>query len=330
VFKIDTTERKFKDAVNNLLQMNAYTDTTSNIDQRKKFEELTVQYETEKKDKDIQLLKQQGDLQEAKLNQSHLARNITFAGAALLLIIAGLLYYLYHTKQKSNRQLTHLLHEKEWLLKEIHHRVKNNLQTVLSLLESQSRQLSNEAFNALRESQNRVYTMSLIHKKLYQSTDVSSISMEDYLRDLIQHLRDSFGASGNIRFSLEVDSVDLDVSQAVPVGLIVNEAITNSIKYAFPNNRHDNGVYISLKKSNENKVVLLIMDNGVGITAPKENTQTLGLKLMRGLTEDIEGTFSIESHHGVTVMIEFVANIPFERSANAIILNHQLTTRPNP
>jgi len=315
VSKIDTIEHNYKNAVKNLYLMFTFYDSTSNVEQRKKFEELTIQYETEKKDKDIQLLTQQGELQQAKLDQSQFVRNITIAGAALLLFIAGLLYYLYVTKQKSNKQLTHLLKEKEWLLKEIHHRVKNNLQTVLSLLESQSRQLSNEAFDALQESQNRVYAMSLIHKKLYQSADVSSINMEDYLRDLVQHLRDSFGSTGNIRFSLELDQVELDVSQAVPVGLIVNEAITNSIKYAFPKQQLGNEINISLKKVIDNKVVLLITDNGVGMNELKTNDQSLGLKLMRGLTEDIEGTFSIESSHGVAILIKFVANIPFERLA---------------
>ena len=107
--------------------------------------------------------------------------------------------------------------------------------------------------------------MSLIHKKLYQSTDVASINMEDYLRDLIQHLRESFGQSGSIQFSLELEPINLDVSQAVPVGLIVNEAITNSIKYAFSEKRHDSEIFVSLKTTGD-KVDLTVSDNGVGMT----------------------------------------------------------------
>jgi len=313
LYQIDTTLGNYKSAVKHLEIHKQLSDSVFDVAKTRQLHELHLQYETEKKDNNIQLLTQQGELQQAKLDQSQFVSTITIAGAALLLFIAGLLYFLYTTKQKSNKQLTHLLHEKEWLLKEIHHRVKNNLQTVLSLLESQSRQLSNEAFDALQESQNRVYAMSLIHKKLYQSLDVSSINMEDYLRDLIQHLRDSFGSSANIRFSLELDQIELDVSQAVPVGLIVNEAITNAIKYAFPKRQYDNEITISFKKGNSNKVVLLIADNGTGITTQIENTQSLGLKLIRGLTEDIEGTFSIKSAHGVMIMIEFVANMPFQK-----------------
>jgi two-component sensor histidine kinase len=316
-FKLDSARGNYLSAINYHTRYKNMEDSLYSLNKAQLVEALKLEFETEKKDHDIQLLKQQGDLQEAKLDQSHFARNISFGGVAVLLLIAGLLYYLYHTKQKSNHLLTHLLTEKEWLLKEIHHRVKNNLQTVLSLLESQSRQLSNEAFDALQESQNRVYAMSLIHKKLYQSVDVSSINMEDYLRDLVQHLRDSFGSSGNIRFSLQLDHIELDVSQAVPIGLIVNEAITNSIKYAFPDRQHDNEVNISIKKVDTNKVILFISDNGIGISTLKENTQSLGLKLMRGLTEDIEGTFSIETNHGVTIMIEFIANMPFQMVAVA-------------
>jgi two-component sensor histidine kinase len=322
LFKIDSIEKKYIDALQNYRLLWIYADSANSVEQRMQSDELLVKYETEKKDKDIQLLTQQSQLQDARLQQSTFVRNITFGGAGLAIIIAGLLYYLFRLKQKSNNQLKHLLDEKEWLLKEVHHRVKNNLQTVLSLLESQSRQLSNEAFHAIQESQNRVYAMSLIHKKLYQSTDVSSINMEDYLRDLLQHLRDSFGSSGSIRFSLQLDPVELDVSQAVPIGLIVNEAITNSIKYAFPMNRDGNEINIALKKVTDNKIVLLITDNGVGITDSTENTQSLGLKLMRGLTEDIDGTFSVQSQHGVTIAVEFVANIPFERITETVELQN--------
>lgn len=324
-FKLDSARGKYPSAIYHHIHYKEIEDSLYSLNKAQQVEALKLEFETEKKDKDILLLKQQSDLQQANLDQSNLARNITFTGAAFLLLLAGLLYYLYHTKQQSNTQLTHLLNEKEWLLKEIHHRVKNNLQTVLSLLESQSRKLSKEAMEAIQESQNRVYAMSLIHKKLYQSADVSSINMEDYVRDLVQHLRDSFGSSSNIRFSLQLDPVELDVSQAVPIGLIVNEAITNSIKYAFPNKHDGNEVNISLKKVNDNKIILLITDNGVGMGELKEDTQSLGLKLMRGLTEDIEGKFSMESKHGVTITIEFVANVLFQK-ANTVVLP-QLTVQ---
>lgn len=312
LFSIDSTEKKYLQAIKDLQLSHKFFDSAYSYDQRKKADELLVKYEAEKKDKDIQLLRQQGELQKTRLQQSQLGQRVTFGSAGLFFLIAGLLYYFYRTKQKSNTQLQHLLTEKEWLLKEVHHRVKNNLQTVLSLLESQSRQLSNEALHAIQESQNRVYAMSLIHKKLYQSTDVASINMEGYLRDLIQHIRESFGQSGSIRFFLQLEPINLDVSQAVPLGLIVNEAITNSIKYAFSEKGLGNEICVSLTDTNE-KVELIISDNGSGMAEIQGATQGLGLKLMRGLTGDIEGVFTISSENGVTIKVLFEPNVPLQR-----------------
>src|SRR5262249_22759774 len=136
---------------------------------------------------------------------------------------------------QKNEQLQYLLKEKEWLVREIHHRVKNNLQIVMSLLNSQSAYIDNEpALTAIHDSQHRVQAMSLIHQKLYNSENLSSIEMSNYIRELAYNLRDSFNAGKHIRFNFNIESIEMDVSQAVPVGLILNEAITNSIKYAFP------------------------------------------------------------------------------------------------
>lgn len=325
LFKIDSTDKKYLEAIKDLQLSQVFYDSSLTHDQKKNVDELLVKYETDKKDKNIQLLKQQTELQDARLQQSQFTQRMSIAGAGLFLVIAGLLYYLYRTKQKSNTQLKHLLTEKEWLLKEVHHRVKNNLQTVLSLLESQSRRLlGNEALHAIQESQNRVYAMSLIHKKLYQSTNVASINMEDYLRDLIQHLRESFGQSGSIQFSLGLEPINLDVSQAVPVGLVVNEAITNSIKYAFSEKSHNSEIFVSLKTAGD-KVDLTISDNGVGMTqTEKEKPQHLGLKLMKGLTEDIDGFFTMNTEHGVSIQVLFVPNVPLQKVNAEVLLTHEL------
>ncbi len=173
----------------------------------------------------------------------------------ILLASGGLLYKQYRQKQKSaaliaetnkvisqknqaitqkNEALEQLVTEKEWLLKEVHHRVKNNLHTVICLLESQAAYLESDARQANEVSQQRIYTMSLIHQKIYQSEDIKSIDMSVYLPEFIQYLDDSFGNNLRIHFEVDIDPVQLDISQAVPVALIINEAVTNSIKYAFP------------------------------------------------------------------------------------------------
>jgi two-component sensor histidine kinase len=289
--------------------------------------------EARRKDQEFIVLQQNAIIQESVLSRIRTSRNIYVGGAMTLLLVLGLGYNRYRLKQRTNREISqknralqNLIDEKNWLLKEVHHRVKNNLQTVLSLLESQSRKLSSEAMNALQESQNRVYAMSLIHKKLYQSADVASINMEDYLRDLVQHLREGLGGPNKIRYLLLVDPIDLDVSQAVPIGLIVNEAITNSIKYAFPNVDETSEIRVKLEKAADDRIILQVHDNGIGIIEPNKNTQSLGLKLMRGLAEDIEGTFSIASRNGVAVTIEFIGNTPFQKVTQNLLSRRAMQT----
>ena len=171
---------------------------------------MKIAYATEQKDslikfkeQNIQLLTKQDQLQKSKLQQGAILRNISFAVVALLIIIMALLYNRYQLKQRTNRKLEsqqseiakqnlslqHLVNEKEWLLKEIHHRVKNNLQIVMSLLNSQSAYIDNEpALTAIHDSQHRVHAMSLIHQKLYNSENVSSIDMSFYIRELVSYL----------------------------------------------------------------------------------------------------------------------------------------------
>lgn len=289
---------------------------------RKQVELLSIEFETQKKDREIEFKNQSIEMLSAQTVAQSRLQKATFIGAALIVIILLLVYRQYRLKQKSNQklllrqleidrkneELQQLVEEKELLLKEVHHRVKNNLQTVLSLLESQSRQLSNEAFDAIQDSQNRVYAMSLIHKKLYQSSDVTSINMEEYLTELIQHLRDSLMDSNDVTVSMNLDPVELDVSQAVPIGLIVNEAITNSIKYAFPLKSRGNQISVSLNRRENQQIELILSDNGIGMQTDKKVSGSLGLKLMKGLTEDIEGDFSIQSDHGVHISVGFVAS----------------------
>ena len=251
------------------------------------------------------------------------------AAAGLLCLILGLLYYAYNIKKKNNRVLNEqrtqideqnnslqamvnqqekLIGEKEWLLKEIHHRVKNNLQIVMSLLNSQSRFIDNDAaLTAIHDSRHRVYAMSLIHQKLYGSGNVSSINMSVYIREMASYLADSFDLGQRIQFEHSIEPLEMDVSQAVPLGLILNEAITNSIKYAFPNDR--NGVIAtSLTETGPQQYLLCISDNGIGIPSHLKNkkTSSLGMNLMEGLSKNLGGSFSIENNNGTTIKILFV------------------------
>ncbi|MDF2191669.1 histidine kinase dimerization/phosphoacceptor domain -containing protein [Paraflavitalea sp. CAU 1676] len=302
----------------NMLQQQA---TIQQLAAEKKDHELTG------KEQQLNYLKQQSALQASDLRAEKLIKNMTIAGIIVLFIVAGLLYRSYRSKQaankriqEQNKELSQLLGEKEWLLKEVHHRVKNNLHTVLSLLESQSRHLKNDALAAIVESRNRVYTMSLIHKKLYQGEDVASINMKDYLEELHVYLSESLNKDRPIRFTLQVAQVDLDVSQAVPVGLIVNEAITNALKYAFPPGHPDPAIHLQLDLDARKQATLVITDNGIGIPAGKQAgvSDGLGLKLMKGLAGDLDGSLQFESKNGTQVTLAFIANTPLYKSQEIV------------
>jgi two-component sensor histidine kinase len=211
---------------------------------------------------------------------------------------------------QKNISLQHLIAEKEWLLKEIHHRVKNNLHIVSSLLESQAAYLKDEALTAIKNSQHRVFAMSLIHQKLYHpEKDVTSIDMSEYLHELVKYLKDSFETGQRILFRLSLEEVSLNISIAVPLGLIMNEAITNAVKYAFPNNMQGE-IIVTIKKLDQYNYRFSVEDNGVGMPEAfdMKTARSLGLKLMTGLSEDINAAFKLESMDGTKISITFSTN----------------------
>ncbi len=238
----------------------------------------------------------------------------------MLLVIIGLLINGYRLKQRHNQSLQEkqheighknqslekLLNEKEWLLKEIHHRVKNNLQIVMSLLNTQGAYLQNDAaLIAIRDSQHRVQAISLIHKKLYQSDNVGLIFMPHYIHELVDYLADCFDTERRVRFLQEISPIHLDVSQAVPLGLIMNEAITNAIKYAFPGGEGE--IRITLAPLDDDEFALTIGDNGVGLPDDFDPSasRSLGMSLMEGLSSDLGGRFSIRKQAGTEVQVLF-------------------------
>jgi two-component sensor histidine kinase len=288
--------------------------------------ELQVRFESDKKDQDIALLSKQQALDKAELSRDALLRNIIIGGFLGALLIIGLLYNQYRVKHKINRAirlkneaLSLLVKEKEWLLKEVHHRVKNNLQTVVSLLDSQSTYLSADALTAIQDSQNRVFSISLIHQKLYQEDDVTRVNIASYLSELIRYLRDAFGIRSQIGFELDLAPITLEVSQAVSIGLILNEAITNAIKHAFPERNKGNLISIVMLIGEDDIVDLTISDNGVGLPDGIAGSHSLGLKLMKGLTDDLGGSFVIRSNQGLTINIRFAANTSFENAVDIIL-----------
>ncbi len=177
----------------------------------------------------------------------------------------------------------------------------------MSLLSTQSAYLQNgDALDAIRQSQNRVQSISLIHQKLYSGTNVASIDMPAYIGDLINYLRDCFDTGARrIRFEQLVEPIKMDLAQAVPLGLILNEGITNAIKYAFP--EKDGEVIVALQVIGDETVMLTIADNGRGLPDGFDikAASSLGMEMIKALSKQLGGSFKIKGNSGVTLTIEF-------------------------
>jgi two-component sensor histidine kinase len=311
IYRIDSAEGNYPAAFNDLRIYKWFADSLSGEVNRRQLQQLDVEYETSKKADSISLLTQKDRLQTANLRQANLIRNITIAGIVLALAVLGLLYRQYQLKLQNNQlmavkneRLEHLVNEKEWLLQEVNHRVKNNLQTVVSLLEMQSDSLSDDAQAALQTSQNRIYATSLLYQKLYRTDNVSSVNMKVYLTELVEHLEDALSGAARVAMELHVEAVELDVSQGVPVGLMVNELITNCFKYAFDATIVRPSITIRFTIV-EGVAHLMVEDNGVGFANADESHFGQGLNLVKGLAENMGGEVVIVSHQGASVQVRF-------------------------
>jgi len=211
------------------------------------------------------------------------------------------------TQNKLDEQ-TELLNEKEVLLKEIHHRVKNNLQIISSLLNLQSNQIKDTGtLRVLRDSQARVRSMALIHEKLYQSKSLAKINFGEYVQSLSKDLFRSYQRMlGNIQLNVQVDEVSLDLDYAVPCGLILNELMTNALKYAFPNGRNGS-ILVELRAGSDQTLSLKVADDGVGLPAGLDILQnnSLGLQLINSLVKQIDGTLVVETSSGAAFQVSF-------------------------
>jgi PAS domain S-box-containing protein len=205
-------------------------------------------------------------------------------------------------------QLEQALEDKDLLMKEIHHRVKNNLMIMASLLNMQSRYIEDEvARDIFKDSQSRAKTMALIHEKLYQSQELKKLDVQDYMESLARDIYHAYIKDPRrIQLNLEVDNHMLDINTVIPLGLILNEILTNTFKYAFPG---DSEGLVNVKFSaNENKEFLLeVADNGVGLPSDfhEKKTGSLGMRLIHSLTEQIKGEVEINSDHGTQIRVKF-------------------------
>lgn len=213
-------------------------------------------------------------------------------------------------KKKAEKELLESLKEKEILLKEVHHRVKNNLQVISSILNLQSSYVKDEnTLTILRESQNRIKSMSFIHESLYQNKDFSNVNFSAYLKKLVKNLVQSYQLeNNNILLNLDLQSISLNLDQSIPCGLIVNELVSNAIKYAYPLNVKG---LLSIELKEVNSIIsVIVADNGVGLPEgfSIQETQTLGLQLVDSLVHQLDAELKVDVKKGTKYTITFTKN----------------------
>jgi two-component sensor histidine kinase len=282
----------FKEALESLEINKDLEDSTVRAEKTKGVAEIETKYETEKKEILIQKLDEKNQLQRRQI--------IGFViGLVLLLGLLVALYNQNQTVKASQKQISEQSEQLKLMMKELHHRVKNNLAIVSSLLKIQSSKIEDEkAVQAVRQGQQRVEAMSLIHQRLYQTDKVTNINIKEYINDLADSLMSAYGHSpDDFDLKIVVEKEQLDVDLAIPLGLIINELLTNSFKYAYEKVERPS-LFISLKTNNG--LTLEVQDNGPGIDMERwqKAKDSFGKKLIAGLSKQIGGTYELENKEG--------------------------------
>ncbi|GAA3626338.1 tetratricopeptide repeat-containing sensor histidine kinase [Flavivirga jejuensis] len=307
-------KRDYKKSYEYVLKYNMAKDSLFTKEKDKQLKEIQSKFDLESKEKEILLLTNENKIKTLENKNQRTTQTQLIIGLVALTIILLALFNDYKTKRKNNKVLaeknnviSQTLKEREILLKEVHHRVKNNLQIVSSLLRLQHKFGNHKsAEDILQEVQDKIQAMSIIHERLYKSSDLSLINLETYLDNLLTYFNTSYDLpEQSITIMTAIDFIDLNMDYLVPCGLIINEIIANSIKHAF---QDDTKGYISIEAiKNKDKCVLTIEDTGIGFPEgfKVENSQSLGIQLIQGLTKQIKGTLDITSNPGACYTITF-------------------------
>jgi two-component sensor histidine kinase len=294
-------------AYNYIKNSESIRDSLLNEENLRQINEMNALYETSKKEEVINVLSKEGKQKEAALIRSKRERNYFIIAAILFSALAAVAFFAYRNnrrqKEKLNAQkeiIESSLSEKETLLREIHHRVKNNLQIISGLLNLQSRQIENpEAQEAVREGRNRVKSMALIHQKLYQQDNLTGVNMKEYLNDLAGTIQQTFKDNNTtVQADVICNDLLLDVDTAIPLGLIINELVTNCYKYAFTG--RSNGQIIIRLEEAQRKLILEVKDDGTGLPTGFDlhNTKSFGMKLVQSLANKLEAEVETKSENG--------------------------------
>ena len=297
---------QYKLAFENSLRYEEVYNRLKSSEREKFVEELQTEYGVDQKEKQI-------EIQELKLLQASNQRRTYILLMSLLglgvLSLVGFLYNKNRTNKILNQQKDQIqksLDEKEILLREIHHRVKNNLQVISSLLKLQSRTVDDAAaLSALQEGQNRVKSMALIHQNLYQEDNLTGVDVKDYFEKLTRHLFDSYKVSkDNIDLQLDICDIRLDVDTVIPLGLILNELISNALKYAF--DQTEKGILSIRLVESTDQLILQVEDNGKGLQEVRQNVEdatSFGYSMIHTFADQLDGKLEFRSEKGTKVSL---------------------------
>lgn len=278
---------------------------------------IQLQYNSEKKEREIAELKSQQTIQEADLQRRNMQVSIYLILLICFFVISFLLYYGYKVHASNNRllqlkndkiaiknrQLAKKNQTNELLLAEVRHRIKNNLQTISSLMSMQARRLSQHEKALLQKNQNRIKTMGLVHQKLNENYENSAIELSEYLQELVQNLINSYDFH-HITYKHEVPVSFVPADLAVHLGLIINELVCNSLKYAFESENYEPEIGLLLEKKAPKQCTIKVWDNGPGFTKRNEK-KCLGLKLVHMLVDEIDGKIEFDFRKGTLAVINF-------------------------
>jgi two-component sensor histidine kinase len=292
LFQVNESSGDYKAAFENLKIAKSYEDSTLKIEKLRSIADVETKYQTAKKEGEIAVLGEKNKAQQKSLW-------LLMAGLVVTIGFIGAIYLQNKKLNESRQQISAQADQLKLMMKELHHRVKNNLAIVSGLLRIQSNKLEDEAaIQAVRQGQQRVDAMSLIHQRLYQTDKVTTINIKEYIIDLAESLMSAYGFEPNkFDLTIAVEKEELDVDLAIPLGLIINELLTNSFKYAYQNIEKP-ALNISLK--GDKNLDLEIKDNGIGIDLNRWKTakDSFGKKLISGLVNQIGGKFTIENDKG--------------------------------
>ena len=294
----------------------AIKDSLLKADKAKSLTELQMRYEIGNKQKEIELLTKENNIKALQAKQSKLTAAASLAAFLCILVAAAILLNQFNIKRRSNEQLElantqirQTVAEKETLLKEIHHRVKNNLQLVSSLLDWQTEGISDpQIHKVVDEGRSRIRSMALMHEYLYKSESLAHVDVHKYLGDLADSLMRSYRPHTGIGIEKNITHAYFDADTVVPLGLITNELVSNAFKYAFAD-KANGTVWVMLERLNNEEFKLTVSDNGIGLPDNFDNMlhKSLGMQLVKTLVRQMKGTLQSYNNKGAVFEVQFSA-----------------------